>query len=197
MCARGFLRIPRTLGVVIVVGVAIGAADSTAADQATKRSESPPRGAYEITDLQAFLLYDRTGRVGERNVAEPFPEGASDDRGTPRDLYHAMSGEETEDGPSNFTMVIATLRKPSFLSHRATGHLKLTGTNKDGRVLFSETRPLGRTGSAFANPEHKVPFLIPWTGCVPVILQARLDVRDGGFASKAILKRVVPFLCHE
>jgi hypothetical protein len=102
-----------------------------------------------------------------------------------------------DDGPSNSTMVIATLRKPMFLSYRASGHLTLIARTRAGRVLFSDTRSLERTGAAFADPDHNVPFLIPWTGCIPVILEARLRVRDGKVVSRTALKRLVPFRCDD
>jgi hypothetical protein len=185
-----------TLGFVLFC-VASAATHASPAEHKGGTPAQKERARYTITDVRAFLFYDRVAKLGQRNVAEAYPEAFSKDRGTPRDLYDAMSGSEVEDGPSNFVLAVATLVKPTFLSYKATGHLKVVAKSQAGKILFSETRGLDRTGSASADSEHNVPFLIPFTWCGPIILEVDLYVRDLGVLSTANVKRVIPFLCRE
>jgi hypothetical protein len=129
--------------------------------------------AYRITALKAMLFYGQSGMFSADLFGPTAPT-----------LQNVSTGE----GQSTATLVVVEITgQPD--SYAPTRKISLRAT-AEGRVLLSRTASLGRPGD---DGKFYSAFWVYDTGCIPVILNARLV----GQSPESSIQKTISFKCGE
>ncbi|HEX7766174.1 MAG TPA: hypothetical protein VF443_05635 [Nitrospira sp.] len=132
-----------------------------------------PVAPFSITALKAMLFFGQTGTFSADLLGPSAPK-----------LQNVATGE----GQSTATLVLVEITgQPD--SYAPSRKITLTATAQ-GRVLISRTVALGRPGN---DRKFYAGFWIYDTGCVPVVLDARLI----GQSPNATLRKTLNFKCGD
>lgn len=136
---------------------------------------------YELSSLKAYLYHEESGTVSTKDIIS-LPKGS---------LWNTTIGAGAAGSPSHATLVVVEITgKPGSYEPKRKVELIAQETGKTKTLKFKKTAVLGglsREGKYFAA------FWLYDTGCVPIVLSARLLGQSG--VSKS--GKVIDFSCGE